>query len=188
MNFEAAITKRIEALHLMSSRVNEIEQIVMLVVRCLTTGGRLFFAGNGGSAAEAQHIAAEYVGRFRLERTSLPAIALTVDTSAITAIANDYGFESVFSRQLEALGAENDILFVSSTSGNSLNLVELVHVARRKGLQSVGFLGNSGGMLKSLVDHPVTVLGDETAIIQEIHLMLGHFIVDRTEQELFSNA
>lgn len=187
MNFEEAIKKRKQAFDLVSSRSDEIENIIKMVVLCFSAGGKLFFAGNGGSAAEAQHIAAEYVGRFRLERSSLPAIALTVDTSAITAIANDYGFESVFSRQLDGLAKNNDILFISSTSGNSRNLVELVTVASGKGVKTVGLLGSGGGLLKSIVDHPVIVCSEETAIIQEIHLMLGHFIVDRVEQELFSN-
>jgi D-sedoheptulose 7-phosphate isomerase len=185
MEFEQAIENRIKAFKLTYLQSEDVEKIIDIVINCLRSNGTLFFAGNGGSAAEAQHIAAEYVGRFKLERLSLPAISLTVDTSAITAIANDYGFEKVFSRQLEGLAKPGDVLFVSSTSGNSANLLDLAEIASCKNVETVAFLGNGGGKLKSVVDQSIIVNSLETAIIQEIHLFLGHFIVDCVERELF---
>lgn len=137
-------------------------------------GGKLLVCGNGGSAADSQHLAAELVGRFQQERPGWPAIALTVDTSALTAIANDYGFEHVFARQVEALGAAGDVLLVISTSGDSANGVRAVEAAARRGLRTHGLLGRGGGRLRALVDQALVVPADETPRIQELHGLVIH--------------
>ncbi len=153
------------------------EQIVylgLLLAKKLKNGNKILICGNGGSAADSQHFAAEIVGRFEKERKGYPAIALTTDTSALTAIGNDYGFDKVFSRQVEALGEKGDILIGISTSGNSQNVIEAVKVAKQMGLFTVGFLGKDGGKLKDLVDYPFIVKHENTARIQEVHLTLEH--------------
>lgn len=145
-----------------------------VILAALQAGNTVFVAGNGGSAADAQHFAAELTGRFRTERRSYPGIALTVDTSAITSIGNDYGFVRVFSRQLEGLGREGDVLVVISTSGNSANLVHACVIAQQKKISTIGLLGRDGGVLKEFVDVPVIVRADVTAHIQEVHLQMYH--------------
>ena len=155
------------------------EQIVylgLLIAKKLKDGNKVLICGNGGSAADSQHFAAEIVGRFEKERKGYAAIALTTDTSALTAIGNDYGFEKVFSRQVEALGEKGDILIGISTSGNSPNVIEAVKVAKKMGLFTVGFLGRDGGKLKDLVDYPFIVKHTNTARIQEVHLTLEHVL------------
>jgi D-sedoheptulose 7-phosphate isomerase len=145
------------------------------LVKCLMSGGRVLICGNGGSAADAQHFAAELSGRFVTERRPLAAIALTTDTSALTAIGNDYGFERIFERQVEALGHPGDILVGISTSGNSPNVVHAVQTARSLGLRTLGLLGKDGGQLKSMMDDCLIVPNDVTARIQELHIMIIHF-------------
>lgn len=153
-------------------------------VACLATdvatawrdGGRFLVCGNGGSAADAQHIVAELVGRFLAERPGYPAIALTTNTSVMTAVANDYGFDHVFARQVEALGRAGDVLLVISTSGNSANCVEAVSAARTRGLKVHGFLGGGGGRLLPLVDGALVAPSDHTPKIQEIHITMGHVL------------
>ena len=152
----------------------------------LGAGRTLFFAGNGGSAADAQHVAAEYVVRFRASRPALPAIALTVDTSVLTAAGNDLGFDSVFARQVEALGRKGDVLVLHSTSGNSPNLVAAARAGRQQGLTVVGFLGKGGGELAALVDLAFVVASEETSRIQEIHLAAQHAIAGVIEAEVTS--
>jgi D-sedoheptulose 7-phosphate isomerase len=147
----------------------------------LSAGHTLFFAGNGGSAADAQHVAAEYVVRFRKQRAALPAVALTVDTSILTAAANDLGFEAVFVRQVQALCRRGDVLVLHSTSGNSANLIAAARVARDLGVTTIGFLGRRGGDLKPLVDLAFVVASDETSRIQEIHLAAEHAIAGLVE-------
>ncbi len=153
-------------------------------VAALKADKRLFLCGNGGSAGDAQHIAAELVGRFVADRRSLPAIALTTDTSALTAIANDYGYEAVFSRQLEGLAAEGDVLIAISTSGNSANVLKAAEVARARGVTVIGLLGGSGGALAAACDHAVVIPSDVTARIQECHILVGHMICDLIEAGL----
>jgi D-sedoheptulose 7-phosphate isomerase len=153
-----------------------------LAHRTLEAGGTLLFCGNGGSAADAQHLAAEYVVRLRGERRALPALALTTDTSVLTAAANDHGFESVFARQVEAMGREGDLLFLHSTSGESENLLRAADAARTRGLRTVALLARSGGRLKDRVHHALVVPTDDTALAQEVHLALGHEICDRIER------
>ena len=150
----------------------------------LQRGGTLFFCGNGGSAADAQHIAAEYVVRYTAARKPLAAIALTTDTSILTAAANDLGFEQVFARQIEALCTSNDLLVLHSTSGESANLLAAVTVARKAGVPTVAFLGKGGGALARLVDEAVVVPSDQTSLVQLMHLALEHLIVESVEAQL----
>jgi D-sedoheptulose 7-phosphate isomerase len=159
-------------------RTDDIEAAANATVDALRAGGRLFFAGNGGSAADAQHLAAEYVVRFGGDREALPAIALTTDSSILTAASNDHGFETVFSRQIEALGRRGDVLFLHSTSGESENLILAADAARARGVETIAFLAKGGGRLRERVDHAVVVPTQQTARAQEIHLALGHLICD----------
>ncbi len=160
----------------------DIVRVARLLIETFKSGGRLFLLGNGGSAAEAQHVAAEFVGRFRRDRDALPAMALNTDPSIITALANDLDFAQVFARQVEALVEPGDILVVLSTSGASPNVLEAVKVARRIGATTVGFTGQRKGPLVSLVDVPVEVPSSDTARIQEAHLVMWHVICDLVER------
>ena len=151
-------------------------------VEAIKSGRCVFFCGNGGSAADAQHLAAEFVGRFRLERLPLPSMALTTNTSLLTAIANDYGFDQVFSRQVHAFAKPSDILFGISTSGNSPNVVRAIQEARTLGVYTVGLTGRSGGKLKECADVLLNVPSDQTPRIQESHILLGHIYCDLVER------
>jgi D-sedoheptulose 7-phosphate isomerase len=155
------------------------------LVEALRAGRRVFWFGNGGSAADAQHLAAELVGKYRLERRALPAVALTVNTSSLTSIANDSSFDQVFSRQLEALGQAGDVAVAISTSGRSANIVAGVEAAKRLGMLTVGLTGGDGGRLKALVDYCLAVPADETPRIQEVHLLIGHILCELVESALF---
>ena len=146
---------------------------------------KLLICGNGGSAADAQHMAAEFVNRFQLERPPLPAMALTTDTSVITSIGNDYSFEDVFSKQVKALGIEGDVLLALSTSGNSKNVLSAVEVANKQGLYTVGMLGNKGGKLLAAVDMALIVKSDVTARVQEAHILAEHIICHLVDYILF---
>jgi D-sedoheptulose 7-phosphate isomerase len=154
----------------------------------LKAGGKLLFCGNGGSAADAQHLATEYVVRYRRDRQPLAAVALTTDTSLLTASSNDYGFDFVFARQVRALGRPGDVLFLHSTSGDSRNLLEAAKAARDAGLVTVAMLARGGGALRHYVDHAIVVPTDETPHAQEIHLALGHAICDAVELRLGDGA
>lgn len=165
-----------------SALLDQLKVVLQKCLDALKNGNKLLIAGNGGSAADAQHFAAELVGRFLVDRKALPAVALTVDSSALTAIGNDYGFEQIFSRQVEALGSGGDVLFLISTSGNSTNLLRAAEAARQKGVTTVGLTGESGGKLKGLVDHCLCVPSSHTPRIQEMHLLLEHVICDELEQ------
>ncbi|MGD2122321.1 MAG: SIS domain-containing protein [Gemmatimonadota bacterium] len=159
----------------------DLEAVAEEVYRTLQNGGKLLFCGNGGSAADAQHLATEYVVRFRHDRRPLPALALTTDTSLLTAAANDLGFQSVFARQIEALGREGDLLFLHSTSGESENLVRAAEVAPSLGIQTIAFLAKGGGRLASMVDRCVVIPTDSTAHAQELQLACGHIICQLAE-------
>ncbi len=150
------------------------------------SGNKILLCGNGGSAADCQHIAAELVGRFNMERRALPAVALTTDTSILTAVANDYSFDRIFERQVEALGQEGDVLIGISTSGNSENVIKAVEKAKKMGILTVGFLGRDGGKLSEMVDHAFIVKSFSTPRIQEVHITLGHVLCDFIEKYLFS--
>lgn len=158
------------------------------IVESYRNKGKSIFCGNGGSAADAQHLAAEFVGKYLLERKSLPSLALTTNTSNLTAIGNDYGFEKVFVRQLEGWLNDNDILIGISTSGNSVNIIEAVSYARQRKIKTIGFLGGDGGELKKLVDLPIIVPAKETPRIQECHITIGHIICDLVEKTLFQGG
>ena len=156
-----------------------------LLIRAFQSGHRVFFFGNGGSAADAQHLAAEFVGRFQHDRPGLPALALTTDTSALTAIGNDYGYESVFARQIEALGQKEDVAVAISTSGRSPNIREGILAARNRGLTTIGLLGGDGGAAKEMVDLALVVDGRKTARVQEVHILVGHLLCEAVETALF---
>lgn len=150
--------------------------------------GKLLLCGNGGSAADCQHIAAEFTNRFLLERPPLPALALTTDTSALTAIGNDYGFDQVFEKQLRALGRKGDALIALSTSGNSPNVLRAVEAARELGITVIGMTGKGGGAMGSLCDHLVEVRDESTPLIQEIHIAAGHMLCRLVDYYLFENV
>lgn len=145
-----------------------------LCITALNSGGKILIFGNGGSAADAQHIAAELVGRYKLERKGLPAIALTTDTSALTAIGNDYGFNCVFERQVEALANEGDVIIAISTSGSSDNVTKAIKLANKLGCKTIGFTGRGGGTMSSLCDVNLVIPSDDTPRIQEMHIVVGH--------------
>jgi D-sedoheptulose 7-phosphate isomerase len=161
---------------------DDVAAVAQLVIDTLERGNKIFFCGNGGSAADAQHLATEYVVRFRSDRRALPALALTTDTSLLTAAANDLGFEQVFARQIAALGRAGDILFLHTTSGQSPNLIAAAEAARACGVITVGMLARDGGPLRDRVDHAIIVPTDEGAHAQEIQLALGHAICSIVEQ------
>ena len=164
--------------------LGSIKKVTEEVVRVYQNNGKVIIAGNGGSAADSQHIAAEFVSRFNFDRPGLPAIALTTDSSMLTAIGNDYGFEKLFRRQLEAMGNKGDIFIGISTSGNSANVLEAIEAAKEKGVTTVALCGSTG-RLGSLCDYAIEVPSDSTPFIQESHIMIGHIICGLVELELF---
>jgi len=172
-------------MRLIESHADVILRAAEAVERCLRRGGKVLLFGNGGSAADAQHIAAEFVGRFVRERTPLPAVALTTDTSALTAISNDYGFEQVFARQVRALGQTGDVAIAISTSGRSANILAAVDAACEKGLTVVGLTGGDGGRLAETADIAIVVPSTNTARIQECHLTIEHIMCEVVESLLF---
>ncbi len=162
-----------------------IARVSEVLIESLRAGHKLLLFGNGGSAADSQHIAAEFVGRFAFDRPPLPALALSVNTSALTAIGNDYGFDQVFSRQIEALGAKGDVAIGISTSGNSPNVLQGLTTARKLGLHTVAFTGGSGGKMMGAADHSICAPSKDTPRIQECHILIGHVISLLVEQEIF---
>jgi D-sedoheptulose 7-phosphate isomerase len=164
------------------ARVSEV------LIRAFRAGNKLLLFGNGGSAADAQHIAAEFVGRFAFDRPALPALALSVNTSCVTAIGNDYGFELVFARQIEALGRRGDVAIGISTSGSSPNVLEGLSMGRRMGLHTVALTGEGGRKLKDAVDDLICAPSSDTPRIQECHILIGHVIAQLVEQEIFRAA
>lgn len=173
-----------KAMHASRALGNEIDRAVDLCVSALRNGGKIIFCGNGGSAADAQHLAAELMGRFLIDRNPLPALSLTVDTSALTAIGNDYGFEKVFSRQLRGIAKQGDIVVGLSTSGNSANVVEAFEAARSLDLGTIGLTGEDGGKMRLLSDVLISVPHTKTNHIQEVHIAIGHLICAFVEAEL----
>jgi D-sedoheptulose 7-phosphate isomerase len=162
----------------------DILEVANRIKACLQKGGKLILMGNGGSAADAQHIAAELIGRFKKERKAVPAIALTVDTSSLTALGNDYGFDIIFERQLEALGQKNDAVIGISTSGNSKNVVRAMKKANDLGALTIGLLGNNGGKIKDVANLSIVIPSNDTARIQEVHITIGHIICELIEEDL----
>jgi len=191
-DFEHRVGKLIEASIATKQSLLRSTDVVMTVakvsevlVKALKQGNKALLFGNGGSAADAQHIAAELVGRFAFDRPALAALALSVNSSCVTAIGNDYGFDQVFSRQLEALARPGDIAIGISTSGNSSNVVNAMLTARKLGLHTIALTGQSGGNLRSNVDHCICVPSNETPRIQECHILIGHIISELVEMEVF---
>lgn len=174
-----------EALLNNETLIHELAVVTEVVIQTLVSGGKILLAGNGGSAADAQHMAAEYVGRFAYDRKALPAIALTTDSSILTAVSNDYGYDQVFARQVAALGNRGDLLIVYSTSGSSPNILRALEAAGSAGLTRVGFGGQPGGAMAPLCEYLLKVPSTETPRIQEGHLLFGHIICGAAEAALF---
>ena len=194
LDFARRVSKSIEASIAVKQRllrdpalISSIAQVSDLLLAAVKRGNKLLFFGNGGSAADAQHIAAEFVGRFAFDRPALPALALSVNTSCVTAIGNDYGFDQVFSRQLEALGRAGDVAVGFSTSGNSPNVLRGISTAKKMGLHTVALTGTPGGKLRQAVDLDFCICApsSETPRIQECHMLIGHIASELAEQELF---
>lgn len=165
-----------------------IAEVGQACVELYQHGKKTLLAGNGGSAADAQHIAAELVGRYGFDRPSIPSVALTTDTSNLTAIGNDYGYDKVFSRQMEGMGSEGDLFIGISTSGNSENIVNAIHAAKAKGVTTVALVGRDGGEMARISDYAIIVPSNATPRIQESHILIGHMICDIIEKELFGDG
>ena len=163
-----------------------VKDCVYILVTAFKNGNKVLFCGNGGSAADAQHLAAELSGRFYIDRDALPAEALHCNTSYLTAIGNDYGYDVIYSRLIKGIGNKGDVLVGLSTSGNSKNILNAFEVAKEKGMITIAFTGESGGKLKKLADHLINVPSDDTPRIQESHIMLGHIICQLAEEQYFS--
>ena len=159
-------------------------KVANLLIECLEHGGTIFWCGNGGSASDSQHLAGELVGRFVGDRKPLKSIALTADSAVMTCIVNDYGYKHIFSRQIEALGNEGDILIGISTSGNSENVMHTFEVAKQRGILTIGLLGKGGGKSSELVNHSIIVPSKSTARVQEMHILIGHILCDLIEEGL----
>jgi D-sedoheptulose 7-phosphate isomerase len=165
-----------------------VEQITTDMVKALQNGNRIYFCGNGGSASDAQHLAAEFSGRFYLDRDALPAEALHCNTSYLTAVANDYSYDIIYARLIKGVGMPGDFLVGLSTSGNSANIVKAFEVCREKKIRTVGFTGETGGAMKALSDYLVNIPSKNTPRIQESHIMLGHIICELVEEQYFAAA
>jgi D-sedoheptulose 7-phosphate isomerase len=195
MRYDNLIIKRLKESGDMKNKIAEdpellgvIIKIAEIIIEAYRNGKKVILFGNGGSAADAQHITAELVGKYYLDRDPLPAVALTTNTSSLTAIGNDYSFDIVFTRQLKALGQKGDVVIGISTSGNSENVIQAFKVAREMGLITVGFTGKSGGKLRSVADHCLCISSDDTPRIQEGHITIGHIICEIVERELFCSG
>ncbi|MCK9611482.1 MAG: D-sedoheptulose 7-phosphate isomerase [Bacteroidales bacterium] len=190
MNIEQCINESIEVKKRLlenTSLLNTINEISMLAVEVFKNNGRILFCGNGGSAADAQHIAAELSGRFAFDREPLDAEALHVNTSYLTAVANDYNFDEVYARLVKARGRQGDMLIALSTSGNSPNIINAVDAAKKCGIITVGLTGDSGGKIKDVVDYLINVPSSETPRIQEAHILIGHIFCMLVENKLFKS-
>lgn len=170
----------------LKSDAHNILNIVSVCIDALKKQNKLIWCGNGGSAAQCQHLAAELVGRYKINRPAMNSISLTVDTSNLTAIANDYGYEFVFSRQLEGVGEKGDVLIGLSTSGNSKNVVLAFEQAKKMGITTVALIGRSGGIMKEIADYSLAVPADTSAHIQEMHITVGHLICDLIEKKFYA--
>ena len=185
---DQAFSEHIEALKKTHITISEnIEIAADLIAKSLTSGGTIFWCGNGGSAADSQHIAAEFVGRFKKDRRPLRSIALTTDSSVLTCVANDYSYEEIFSRQLNALGRDGDVLVAITTSGKSKNIKKVLIQARNMGIKTIGLLGKKGGECKDYSDVSLIVPSDITARIQETHILIEHLLCELVEHKLGFN-
>jgi len=167
-------------------QVDLLEQMARVLVDCMRGGGKVIFFGNGGSAADAQHLAAELAGRFYMDRPSLPALSLSTNTSTLTAVGNDYGFQFVFSRQLPGVARRGDVAIAISTSGNSPNVLEAARLAKSMGLITFGWTGRKGGELAGMVDFALKVDSDDSPRVQEAHILAGHLLCEIAERQLFA--
>ena len=188
IDIEKKIDEHVEVIRATRSLGGMLGEVGRLMANRLAAGGKILWMGNGGSAADSQHLAAEIVGRFSRERPALPSIALTTDTSILTSVGNDYGYEKVFSRQIEALCQPGDVVVGISTSGNSANVLEGLKAARGREALTVGLTGGDGGLLGPLVDYCLIVPSRDTARIQEAHILMGHLLCDWVETELADGA
>jgi D-sedoheptulose 7-phosphate isomerase len=188
LNLIKTIQKKIELDKSILGLTKEINLAIDKIYKILKSGGKIFLCGNGGSAADAQHIAAEFLVRLRpkINRKPFPVISLATDTSTITACANDYGYEYIFKRNLEALSTNKDLLIAISTSGNSKNIINVLKYAKKRKIFSIGFLGNKGGNAKKLCNLNLLVPSNNVARIQETHIFLGHFIFEKVENLLIN--
>ncbi len=180
-------TKIIESSKIIASSTSltsEIEQSIDLITNCLKNGKKVIIFGNGGSAADSQHIAAEFIGRYLKERQSLPAIALSTDSSILTSLGNDYSFDTIFSRQCEGLVSNGDVIIGISTSGNSQNVLNGIKISKEKNAKTIGLLGNNGGSIGNLVDIPIIVKSSSTPNIQEVHRVIYHIICEMVEKKM----
>ena len=177
-----------QAIHEDNELMSLIKEVAQVTVEAYKKGNKTLIAGNGGSAADAQHIAGEFVSKFYFDRPGLASIALTTDTSILTAIGNDYGYEKLFSRQVQANGVEGDVFIGISTSGNSENIVEALKECKKKGMVTIGLTGESGGKMKELCDYCICVPSNETPRIQESHILIGHIICAVVEEEIFGKG
>ncbi len=177
-----------QAIYNDDSLLDEIEKVARKCVELYRGPNKTILAGNGGSAADAQHIAAELVGRYGFDRPSIPSLALTTDTSNLTAIGNDYGYDKVFSRQLEGMGQKGDIFIGISTSGNSINIINAFNSAKEKGITTVALVGRDGGEMAKLADISLIVPSNSTPRIQESHILIGHILCDIIEKEIFADG
>ena len=179
---ENEFVEHLKVAQLMSTLTDKVETTAQLCIDSLKNGGKILIFGNGGSAADAQHIAAELVGRYKVERKGLPAIALTTDTSALTSIGNDYGYNHVFDRQVEALASKGDVAIGISTGGSSGNVINGLQTAKELGCKLIGFSGRDGGEMNDLCDINLVVPADDTPRIQEMHIVIGHTICHLIDQ------
>lgn len=189
---QLVIRQRIEDSIMVKRRLLECTEtcaeVAERIIRAFRKGNKVLLFGNGGSAADAQHIAAELVGRYYLDRPALPAQALTTNTSTLTAIGNDYDYDQIFSRQIEAFGQTGDVAIGISTSGGSRNVIEALRAAKRKGMVTIGMTGESGGQLKAEVDYCICVPSTATPRIQEAHILVGHILSELVEQAIFGDS
>lgn len=169
----------------LKENLSKLLDVIKLVSKSFEAGNKLFFFGNGGSAADAQHLAAEFVNRYLIDRPPLPAIALTTDTSILTSISNDFSFNEIFSKQLKALGKEGDVAIGISTSGNSSNIIKAFEVAKEMGMKTVAFTGNDGGAMAKMANVSLIVSSTSTPRIQEAHILIGHILCEMVEHQLF---
>lgn len=172
----------------LQDKASTIEQISQLWINALAQGKKVIFCGNGGSAADSQHLAAELMGRYKFDRDPMPAMSLTVDTSALTAIGNDYGYDKIFSRQLRGIGKTGDILVGISTSGNSKNIIDAFLTAKEKGIKTIAFTGEQGGKMREIADVCLNVPSNTTNNIQEMHIACGHLICGIVESHFFAKT
>ncbi len=191
MNEKESVKKQLEESARVKIAVAEtlsetIVQASRMIINAYQRGGKVLLIGNGGSAADAQHIAAEFVGRFKKNRRALPALALTTNTSILTALGNDLGYDVIFTRGVEAFGQPGDVLIAITTSGSSPNVIKAVALAKKMNLNIIGLTGRDGGQLKALADVPIIVPSHDTQRIQEAHIAIGHIMADLAEQALFS--